>query len=62
LVNLIIFNYTSMAGNGLANASVLAGVFPEALQSLREADPEVYAIIQDEAKRQWYDRASLWTA
>lgn len=29
------------------------GVFPEALQSLREADPEVFSIIEDEKKRQW---------
>lgn len=28
-------------------------VFPEALKSLEEADPEVAAIIKDEQKRQW---------
>ena len=33
--------------------SSMQGVFPEALQSLREADPEVHGIIQDEKKRQW---------
>ncbi|CAG9463896.1 unnamed protein product [Pedinophyceae sp. YPF-701] len=29
------------------------GVFPEALKALKDADPEVYGIIQDEKKRQW---------
>jgi glycine hydroxymethyltransferase len=28
-------------------------VFPEALKSLREADPEIYSIIEDEKERQW---------
>ena len=28
-------------------------IFPEALKSLQEADPEVYGIIEDEKKRQW---------
>jgi hypothetical protein len=32
----------------------MQSVFPEALQSLREADPEVFGIIEDEKKRQWY--------
>lgn len=31
----------------------MQSVFPEALQSLREADPEVFGIIEDEKKRQW---------
>ena len=34
-------------------ASQMQGIFPEALQSLQEADPEVHGIIQDEKKRQW---------
>jgi glycine hydroxymethyltransferase len=28
-------------------------IFPEALQSLAEADPEVYSLVQDEKVRQW---------
>lgn len=28
-------------------------VFPSALRSLKEDDPEVYSIIQDEKIRQW---------
>lgn len=31
----------------------MESVFPEALQSLREADPEVFGIIEDEKERQW---------
>lgn len=31
----------------------MAQVFPEALRSLKEADPEIYGIIQDEKARQW---------
>ena len=33
--------------------AAMEGVFPEALKSLKEADPEVYGIIEDEKKRQW---------
>lgn len=29
-------------------------IFPEALLSLREADPELADIIEDEKLRQWY--------
>ena len=32
------------------------GVFPEALLSLRNADPELFSIIEDEKERQWYHR------
>ena len=32
----------------------MEGVFPEALASLRNADPELYSIIEDEKERQWY--------
>ena len=32
----------------------MESVFPEALRSLREADPEIFGIIEDEKKRQWY--------
>jgi len=35
------------------NCSSLGHVFPEALSSLKEADPEMYSIIQDEKARQW---------
>jgi hypothetical protein len=31
----------------------MKSVFPEALMSLHEADPEVAAIIEDEKRRQW---------
>jgi hypothetical protein len=41
------------AGPTAAHKTVLARVFPEARSSLKEADPEVYGIIQDEKKRQW---------
>ena len=45
----------SVEAKPMANGklSSMQGVFPEALQSLREADPEVHGIIQDEKKRQW---------
>ncbi|KAG1673705.1 hypothetical protein FOA52_010574 [Chlamydomonas sp. UWO 241] len=33
--------------------AVMSAVFPEALHSLADADPEVYGIIQDEKARQW---------
>lgn len=32
----------------------MQGVFPEALFSLRNADPELFSIIEDEKERQWY--------
>jgi hypothetical protein len=46
------------AANGHSAASTkdaasMAQVFPEALRSLKEADPEIYGIIQDEKARQW---------
>lgn len=34
----------------------MEGVFPEALSSLRNADPELFSIIEDEKERQWYGR------
>ena len=33
--------------------AAMTSVFPEALQSLQEADPEVYGLVQDEQRRQW---------
>jgi hypothetical protein len=39
-------------GNGHA-ADPMARVFPEALTPLEQADPEIYALVQDEKKRQW---------
>jgi hypothetical protein len=45
-----------MAANGNGHAATgetMARVFPEALTPLQQADPEVYAILQDEKKRQW---------
>jgi glycine hydroxymethyltransferase len=35
------------------SAAALKAVFPEALTPLAQADPEVFAIIQDEKQRQW---------
>lgn len=32
----------------------MEAVFPEALQALKQADPELAAIINDEKHRQWY--------
>lgn len=40
-----------MSSNG--HADVMGAIFPEALSSLKVADPEVYGIIEDEKKRQW---------
>lgn len=31
----------------------MKAIFPEALKSLAQADPEVAAIIEDEKRRQW---------
>ena len=45
-----------MTTNGLAQPAAAAdmlAVFPEALQHLAQADPEVAAIIEDEKRRQW---------
>jgi hypothetical protein len=49
-----------MAPNGTAHPAPTADhveqqakVFPEALRTLAEADPELAAIIKDEQKRQW---------
>lgn len=39
--------------NGVAHATDMHAVFPEAWKSLAEADPEVAAIIEDEKWRQW---------
>jgi hypothetical protein len=36
-----------------SSCSGLGNVFPEALSSLKLADPEIYQIIQDEKSRQW---------
>ena len=33
--------------------SVMQGVFPESHATLKEADPEVFGIIEDEKERQW---------
>jgi len=41
------------ASEGLEHSKVMSRVFPEARASLKEADPELYGIIQDEKKRQW---------
>lgn len=40
--------------NGLgAREHDMKAIFPEALKSLAQADPEVAAIIEDEKRRQW---------
>lgn len=40
--------------NGHASGSAMDAIFPEALKTLKEADPEVYGIIEDEKARQWW--------
>lgn len=43
------------ASNGNCKAAQANdAVFPEALASLKQADPEIYSIIQDEKARQWW--------
>jgi hypothetical protein len=42
-----------VAVNGSNMKTDMKSVFPEALMSLQEADPEVAAIIEDEKRRQW---------
>mgnify|MGYP001810677506 CR=1 FL=1 len=39
--------------NGTHDAAAMKAVFPEALKTLAQADPEVAAIIEDEKRRQW---------
>lgn len=39
--------------NGHVPASAMDLVFPEALKTLKDADPEVFGIIEDEKARQW---------
>jgi hypothetical protein len=34
---------------------MMQAMFPEARHTLKEADPEVFQLVQDEKKRQWYD-------
>lgn len=38
---------------GSDHAHCMNRVFPEARKGLKEADPEVYAIVRDEKRRQW---------
>lgn len=42
-----------MAANGIQHAANMKAVFPEALKSLKEADPEVFSIVEQEKVRQW---------
>lgn len=42
-----------VAANGSHLKTDMKAVFPEAMMSLQEADPEVAAIIEDEKRRQW---------
>jgi len=44
-------------GNGHAADTPMVRVFPEALTPLAQADPEIYALVQDEKKRQWCVRS-----
>lgn len=41
------------AANGHGHGQAMQAIFPEALKSLAEVDPEVTAIIEDEKRRQW---------
>lgn len=43
---------------GEGNSALLKEVFPEGVMSLKEADPELYAIIKDEKHRQRYGMGS----
>jgi hypothetical protein len=46
----------AMNGNGNGHptaAPSMAKVFPEALKTLEDVDPELYSIIEDEKRRQW---------
>lgn len=40
-------------GNGVHAQASLGPIFPEAHMSFKDADPELYAIVQDEKVRQW---------
>lgn len=42
-----------MNGNHAVDHAKMNDIFPDALKSLKEADPEVYSIIEDEKRRQW---------
>lgn len=46
------------AANGHGHGQAMQAIFPEALKSLAEVDPEVTAIIEDEKRRQWCARQS----
>jgi hypothetical protein len=41
------------ACNGTGKSNKMEAIFPEALLSLREVDPEVADIVEDEKRRQW---------
>lgn len=45
-------NTAEPKANGFHRDDRMSGIFPEALKSLKEADPEVYGIIEDEKVRQ----------
>lgn len=47
--------HVSDATQVISSSNAMEAIFPEALQSLAEADPEVFHIIQDEKERQWYE-------
>ena len=49
-----VFKQQMASANGLAgHGQAMEAVFPEALKTLADADPEVAAIIEDEKRRQW---------
>lgn len=48
----MVSNGTHVETNG-DHAGAMARVFPEALGTLEQVDPELHAIIQDEKRRQW---------
>lgn len=50
-MNIVTKSSTTMAANGHLSSMNL--VFPEAHMPLKEADPELYNIIEDEKRRQW---------
>eukprot|EP00884_Botryococcus_braunii_P011887 jgi/Botrbrau1/2069/Bobra.0047s0034.1 len=43
----------ALLANGHGSGTAMDAIFPEALKTLKEADPEVFGIIEDEKARQW---------
>ena len=49
-----------VGANGVAgHGQAMEAVFPEAMKTLTDADPEMAAIIEDEKRRQWCARRRI---